>query len=379
MFNVLSLKSEAFGLDIADSALKIVKIRKKKNFFVLSSWGEIEIKPGLVEDGEIKKEDELAKAIRESLGQVNGEKLKTKNVVASLPEKKSFLQVIPMPKLKEEELRSAILFEAENYVPLPIEEVYLDYQIIPPLYDHLDHIDVLIVASPKKIIDPYVSCLKRAGLFPKALEIESQSVARALIKNETVPSPIFLIDFGRNATGFVIYSGCSLRFTSTVPISAHQLTQAIAHNLKIDLTESEDLKIKYGLQIPKENTKTKKPKKEIEMTKQIFEAMVPILSDLAGQIKKCLNYYSTHAVHEHLSSLDKNGREVEKIILCGGGANLKGLTEFLSFSLKIPVEIGNPWVNILSPTFSEVPKLSFPESLGYSTALGLALRGIKDK
>ena len=169
----LALKPEAFGLDISDLSLKIIKLKKKRGISSLASFGEAEIKPGIIKGGEIKDEEKLAQIIREAIKKVRGEKLKTRYVVVSLPEEKAFLQVIQMPKVPEEDLRSAVIYEAENYIPTPIEEVYLDYQIVPPVYDHLDHLDVLIAALPKKTVEPYLSALKLAGLQPKVLEIES--------------------------------------------------------------------------------------------------------------------------------------------------------------------------------------------------------------
>ena len=359
--NFLSLKSEAFGLDISDLSLKIAKLKKKGKFLSLASWGETEIKPGLIEEGEIKDENGLAESIKKSLSQIRGEKLKTNYVVVSLPEKKAFLQVIQMPKMEKEELEEALPFEAENYVPLPIEKVYLDFQIIPPVQDGLDHLDILIAAFPRETINPYVGAIKKAGLLAAVLEIESQSISRALIKNELSPGPVFIVDFGRSRTSFIIFSGYSLRFTTSIPISSHHLTEGISKTLKLDLIEAEKLKIKYGL------GKTKRSK--------IFNAMVPALTDLAEQIKKHIDYYQSHASHEHLPP---NGKRIEKIILCGRGANLKGFPDFLSKELGIPTELGNPWLNILPEPLKEVPELPFEESLGYTTALGLALRGIKD-
>ncbi|PIV64967.1 MAG: hypothetical protein COS09_01975 [Candidatus Nealsonbacteria bacterium CG01_land_8_20_14_3_00_12] len=144
----------------------------------------------------------------------------------------------------------------------------------------------------------------------------------------------------------------------------------------IDLAEAEKLKIKYGLE-EKIQIKIKGEKIEKEKEKgKIFEALVPALVDLIQQIKRYLDYYQTHAFHEHLPP---NGKGVSKILLCGGGANLKGLTDFLSLQLKIPTELGNPWINILPEPQKEVRELPFEESLKYTTALGLALRGIKEK
>lgn len=363
--NFLTLKPEAFGLDISDLSVKIAKLEKRGGILGLSSFGEAEIKPGAVEGGEVKDEDILAKAIKEATARAKGKKIKTKYVVCSLPEEKAFLQVIQTPKMEEEQLKGAVRFEAENYIPLPIEEVYLDFQIAQPLYDHLDHIDVLIAALPKKTVDPYVSSIKKAGFIPSVLEVESQAISRALIKKEVSPFPVLIIDLGATRTSFIIFSGYSLRFTSSIPISSRHFTEAIVRNLDKDPAEAEKLKIKYGV-----------GSNQTQDGKQILESLIPALTDLIEQIKTHLSYYQTHAFHEHLLP---NGKGVSRIFLCGGGANLKGLARILSLELKIPVELGNPWTNILPEPLREVPELPYEKSLGYTTALGLALRGIKEK
>lgn len=374
MLDFLNLKPEAFGLDISDLSLKIIKLKKRGKFFSLSSFGETKIKPGIIEGGEIKDEESLAEIIKEAIKKVKGEKIRTKYVIASLPEEKSFLQIIQMPLMKEEELKKAVFYQVENYIPLSVEEVYLDSQIVSPVYNHLDHLDVLITASPKKIIDPYVSSLKKAGLIPIVLETESQAISRALIKNEVSPSPVLIIDLGENRTSFIIFSGYSLRFTTSVSISSQKFTEAISHYLNIDFLEAEKLKIKYGLE---EKMKIKLINEKSELKKErneIFEALIPILTDFKEQIKKYITFYQTHTSHEHLAPDHKN---LSKILLCGGGANLKGLPEFLSTELKIPTETGNPWINILPKPLKEVPELPYENSLSFTTALGLALRGIR--
>ena len=368
MLEFINLKQEAFGLGISNSSLKVAMLKKKKESLILSSFNEAEIKTGIIEEGEIKDIDKLAIIVREVIANTKGEKIRTEYVVASLPEEKAFLQVIQMPLMKEEELRKAVFFEAENYIPLPIDDVYLDFEIVRPVVNHLDHFDVLIAALPKKIIDSYIDCFKKAGLTPKVLEIESQAIARALIWNETIPCPYLLIDFKETKTNFIIFSGFSLRFTSSISISSRRITKAISDNLKIDLKEAERLKIKYGIGGINIQDEDK------EEAKKVFGVIRPFLEELTRQINDYLTYYHTHVHHEHLP-LDS--KEVEKILLCGGGANLKGLADFLSLKLKIPVELGNPWVNILPEPLKEVPDLPYEKSLSYTTALGLALRGLK--
>jgi len=377
MWEFLSLNPECFGLDISESSLKIAKLKKKerKSIKNLVSFGEMKLPLGIIEKGEIKNEDKLAQIIKEAISKVKGERLKTKYVVASLPEERAFLQVIQLPLLEEEELKVAVKYEAEHYIPLSLEEVYLDYEIIPPLYGKLNHLDVLISALPKEIVDSYVSTLEKADLIPKALEIESQAIARALIKNGVSPFPVLLIDLGASRTRFIIFSGYSLRFTTSISLSSQTFTKAISESLKIDEGEAEKLKIKYGVSGIK-RVRLKKGEdvffqREIIEEKKIFEILTPLLNELAEEIKKYINYYVTHSSHEHLPSNEKN---IKKIILSGGGALLKGIEKFLFSKLKIPVELGNPWTNILSFPLKEIPKISFEESLRYTCAFGLALR-----
>lgn len=362
MLEFLSLKQQAFGLDISDLSLKIVKLKRRGQFFDLASFGEAQIKPGIVKKGEIRDQDKLAEIIKKTMREVKGEKLGTRNAIVSLSEEKAFLQVIQMPWLSEEDLKSAVIFEAENHIPLPIEEVYLDYQVVPPLYNHLDHLDVLIAAFPQKIVDSYLTCLKKANIKPIVLEVESLAISRALIKDETTTQPVLLIDFGANRSVFIIFSGHSVRFTFSIPVSPQSFTEALSQAMKIDLIKAEKLKIKYGLE--GRSTKT---------GQEVFESLIPALTDLIEQIKKYLDYYQTHVSHEHLPP---NGKGIERILICGDGARLKGLADFLSSQLKIPVEIGNPWVNLISESKKEALGLSFEKSLSCATAIGLALRGI---
>lgn len=362
MLDFFSLKPDAFGLDISTLSLKIVKLEKKGRFFDLVSAAKAGLEPGIIEEGELKDENRFTGILKKTLSEVKGKKLETRYVVASLPEQKAFLQVIQLPKMKEEELKKAVYFEAENYVPLPIEEVELDCQFVQPLHDHLDHSDVLIAALPRKVIIPYVRCLKDVGLQPLALEITPLSLARALVKDEKAAVPLLLIDFGAAETSLLIFSGYNVRFSSSIPISSLTITENIAKTLKIDFKEAEDLKLKYGLE------GTGGPE-----AKLVFEASIPVLTDLVEQIQKYIDYYHSHRSHEHLPP---DGQLIGKALLCGGGAKLKGLLDLLSKELKFPIELANSWVNISpSPQKSVVP-LSTEESLAFAAAFGAALRGV---
>lgn len=351
MIDYLTLKPKAFGIDISDLSLKIVKLKNRGKFFNLVSFGETVIKPGIIEQGEVKNKKVLIENIRRAVKKVNGEKIKTQYVIVSLPEEKAFLQVIHLPFMTAQEAKKAVYFEAENYIPLPINEVYLDSQIIS--YDaKTNKLNILIVALPKTIVDPYVSSLRGAGLKPLAFEIESMSISRALVNESEAHKPLILIDLGENRTGFSIFCEHSLRFTTThQDICAKKFTEAIAESLKISFKEAETLKLKKGIINNRNN-------------KKISDILMPSLIELVNLIKKYISYCET-----------RYNQKIDKVLLCGGGANLKGLVDFLGQQLKTSVELGNPWINIVSSKSKEHNLLSHEESLRYTTAIGLALRG----
>lgn len=383
MKEFISLKLKGFGLDISDLSLKILSFKEKSKLFskeketILESFLDFKIEKGIIEKGEIKKEKILSELIKKALSEVKGRKLKTKYVIASLPEEKSFIRIIQLPKMKEQEAKKAAFFEVENYIPLSLEEVYVDSQIIPPLSDSLDHIDVLIAVVPKKIVDSYIKVIKNANLIPLALEIESFAIVRALIKNEISERPVFIIDFGETRTSFIIFSGRSLKFTTTIPFSSKSLTEIISCKLKISFEKAERIKREYGI-LPIERIHFKKTEKtllekEIIKDEGIFKVLQPALDVLVKEIKKYLEFYSSHREHEHLPFGKK---EIKEIILVGGGANLKGLDKYLSEKLNLRVKKGNPWINLLKK--GEPPPLPLDKSLSFTTAIGLAKRAIEE-
>lgn len=366
MINFLTLKTEAFGVDFSDSSLKIASLKKKGSFFKLKSWGESDLGIDIIEEGEIKDEDKLSQAIKAGIANVKGEKIKNKNVVAAFPEKKAFFEIIKMPRMEKEELSSAVYFEAENYIPLPISESYLDFQIIPHNHGHLsDSLNVLVGAAPRKIVDSYVSCLKKAGLSLFALEIDSQAISRALIKGNVSLHPVLIIDIGKSRTSIIIFSDYSLQFTSSVSFSLDMISEAVSKSLKVEIKEAEKLLFSF--------LKTEKSARKEKLTqKKVFDAIIPVYADLISQVKKYIDYYETHSI-----SPGSKKKKVSKIILSGCGANIRELSDYISLKTKIPVELGNPWVNILPEKIKKIPNLSFKESLSYTTVLGLALRGVQ--
>jgi type IV pilus assembly protein PilM len=362
MLEFLNLKPETFGLDFSDTSLKLVKIEKVLGKQGIVSFSEVFLKPGVIKNGEIRDREGLAAEIRQLLSGVKGKKLNTDCPVASLPEEKGFLEVIQMPKVLEKDLGPAVVFEAQNHIPLPMEDVYFDFQTIPIGPGNQDHQDVLIAALPKKIVDGYVECLKMASLKPLVFEPESLAISRALIKDGFAPEPVLMIDFGMANTSFVIFSGHSVRLTFSLPLFPGKITENIARALGIDIPEARKLKKKYGL--GDESGKT---------AEQVSGIIATSFSDFISQTKKHLDYYYTHVSHEHLSGKNK---KIARVLIFGGGSGLKGLQRFLANELDLQVEFADPWVNI-SKDIETKPILEETDAIRYIAALGLALRGLE--
>jgi len=363
IFSRFYKKPQAFGLDISDSSIKVALIQKKGKNFELVSHNRTDILEGVIKDGEIKKGNELIELIKKSIAETKGKKIKTCYAVCSLPEQHSFIKIIQMPQMDIKELRAAIKWEIEANIPFPLEEVYVDWQIIKPVKNHLDHLDIVINAVHKSSIDKYLDVLRRAGIEPVVLETESLASIRSLIKDEFAPRPVLIIDLGFDRTSFNIFAGNSIRFTSSISISNNQMINKIAESLNINWNEARILKLKIGLDKEKDGGK-------------VFNILLPVLTKLAEQIKDCISFYDQRSEHEHGYS-----GGVSKIILCGGGANLFGLPEYLSSWLKIPVVLGNPWINIFPDkkgkiNLDKLLNISYKEALGYTTVFGLALRGV---
>ena len=347
-----------FGLDVSDLTVKFLKAgggngsaEKKIDYF-----GEIAIPTGIVELGEIKKEEELSKILKGGLKNPQGKKIEERFVVASLPEEKSFVRVIQLPKLKQEDIAAAVRWEIEGNIPFPIDQVYYDYEIITPPEDPNDHMDVLITAFPRIIVESYSAVLREAGLRPVALELESQAISRAVISAELSRNAFIVVDIGMTRTSFIVFSAGSIILTISVSIGGQDFNRAISERFGVDPQEGERLKKEDGF----------------EKTYQgaaLADALTPYLSSLSEEIKKQIWFYRGHAEHHHGAEKD-----VSKILLVGGDANLIGLEKYLSLSLKKPVAVADPFINIYGTNSKTIPPIPKNLSLKYTTAAGLALR-----
>ena len=350
----------AFGLDLSDFSIKIAQLKKRRKYFELKNYNRISLPEGVVTEGIIENEKKLIEILKKAISSVKGELIKNPYAVCSLPEQHGFIKIITLPKMEPEEIKQAIKWEAEANIPFSLDEVYLSWQILPPSKES-DRMEVLITAAPKTIVDKYLGVFKAAGIEPVMFEIESVATARSLIKDKISPGPVLIIDLGFVRTSFIIFADRSIRFTSSISsVCSKELIDLISEKLKTDIKESQLSKLKIDLSKKEEDSK-------------IFNAINPCLNKLIDKIKDCFVFN-----REYNQNMRNSTGDISEIIICGGGAHLKGLPQYLSSRLKIPVKLGNPWVNI-PYSKNRIPTIPYDESPDYATVLGLALRGIEIK
>lgn len=386
-------KIEAIGIDLSDRSIKLAQIVKKKGKFILRSINEKEIPFGFINDGIINKdkESELVEIIKKSFLEFRGDKFTSKKAVCSLPEENSFIKVIQIPKMKEEDIEEAIKWQIEPNFPVKLKDVYFDFEIVKKEnFKDEEDISVCVAVILKDVVLSYLSIFEKAGIEPIVFEIESMSAIRALIDGY-IKNPIIILDIGKCGTGFTVYSGNTILFTSHIEAGGQIFTDSIKKNLKVKPEEAEELKRKIGLRalqskgisfskikFPITNLisdfSPKKIKKENEnkesfLSEKVFDAMILPLTDATEQIKKYIKYFG--ALQEIKGIPSGN---IEKIMLCGGESRIIGLSEFLSDSLGVPVEPANPLKKVeVSKKISQSP--SPYQFLSFTTAIGLAIRG----
>lgn len=353
----------AFGLDFSDRSIKAMQLyRDGKNIKILTS-NRREIPAGLLVDGEVKDADGLVREIQETLKTAKPYPITNKETILSLPESKCFIKVIKMPKANAEDIEEAIRFKAEEYFPLNAEEMYLDWRLLDSTECDIskkgDHSDVLVAVASKALVESYLDVMDKCGLIPVVFEAESVATTRALLRDEVYTTgSILVVDLGNDRTSFIFYKYPTLKFTQSIPVSGEKFTMAVAKGFKISFQKAEKLKYETGLS---------RDSKEGE---KVYDLLLPLMGDLVSNISKSIDYYNDY--------FGTSSKEDFKIVICGGGANLRGMDTFLSRALDKPVEISNPWGEINSNKISGQGLSSRSRTLFYTTALGLSLYNLSD-
>jgi type IV pilus assembly protein PilM len=336
-----------FGLDISELSVKVVQMTHRGGYDHIYGYASERLSQGAIRDGNFVDPNALIASIKRARLKSG---ITTKNVICSLPESKSFLRIVTIPQMTKDEVVEAIKWEIEAVIPLSIDHVYYDWQILErSVTRDKSQMDVIIVAVSKKYINEYIDVLKEVGLTAYGFELESVAQATSLLRDDEKGITTMIIDIGDKSTSFVITVDNIPVFTSSIPLSADSLTKSIEQTFGITYREAENIKITYGIGSVLKND-------------HVFQATNAVVENFVMEAQKSINFY--------LSGLSYSDT-IDRIVMCGGGAKTKGLAPYLSRRLGYNIELGNPWVNL---NFKSVPPISREEAVQYSTVIGLATK-----
>ncbi len=356
IWNPFKTSSQNFlGVDIGTFAVKLAEMSSSGNRNKLENYGEIQAeslyeKPfRTFEKSTLHLSDQdIVRAISAIVEEAG---IKTKKAFFSIPDFSSFFTTFTLPPMSKEELPNAIEYESHQHIPLPRQEVTLDWQIIgkKKMAHGPAEFEILLVAVPNEIIHQYHGIAKKSGLELQALEAEVFGLSRALFSSGEDKKPAGIVDIGARSTTMNIVEGGVLKVSHSFDTSGNDFTKMISESLRTGYREAENLKKEYGLN-SSESTDLKKP-------------LLPLVDLIISEIKKIVKEYA-----------GTSKKEVEELVVAGGSALMPGLVEYLSEELKMNVKIANPFSSVYYPPVLEQTLQEMGPS--YAIAVGTALRGI---
>lgn len=301
---ILGIKKPTFGLDIGRDTLKIVQVKGALTRAQLVSAVEVPIpKNSLTKEG-IKQKEQLAEIIRHAAASALPHAANAKIVASALPESLVFTKNLNLPKMAPADIEKNIPFQAKDFLPIPPENTYLDWQVVAELPNNT--LEVLVVASPKTLVDSLIETVKLAGLDLLGLETKPVALTRALILPKD-PGPYLVLDIGAQSCGLTCYDRGTIKLTSTVTYGGDQI------------------------------------KKDPD-----------ILKALAGEIIHLAKYYNNRIGSTEI---------FKKVLLAGGGASIENVEKTLEKFCKIETQIGQPIIKLKNyhPKFASALGLALKE------------------
>lgn len=312
MFNLFNLfkKQPVIGIDISDYSIEVLQLNKSKEVL---AYNRVTLEQGIVQDGKILQKEKLAEKLQEIL-----KGIKAKKAILSLPESKIFIGD----------------FKISPWKP---EEVYTD------------KIGDTQIAVPKEIVKEYIEVINLAGIEPIVLDIESLSLARALLRPQRPPTNSMIIDIGARTTNVSIFNSKGILSQSiTIPVAGIHFTKAIADKLKVKKEEAERLKRTFGFDDKKADNKV------LPVIQADFQKIIK-------EIKEAIEHYE-----------NKTNNKIGEIILAGGSALIPKVDDYLAVNLERKVRVGDPLEQIKDGKLSTKKS----PSILFANVIGLALRGV---
>jgi type IV pilus assembly protein PilM len=336
------ISRKTLGLDIGSHSVKCVQLeRRGAGNYRLLSVGACEIAPGGI-DLEVDPRQMTISAIRKAIEGIN---LKRTAIITAIGGVSTAIRQIELPFMSEKELASAIQWEARNYIPVDINDVELDYQIISTSKPS-NKLDVILVSVIKDFVRYHVELLREIPIEPRIIDVNPLALVNAVTFNEEIERDEFvvLMDIGDKNTTLSIYGEDGQYFVRNIMISGNDFTDDVIKGNGLSYADAE--KFKRG-----------------EDAVGLIETIKPSLENLVREVRRSLTFYENQTKIRGFST----------IILTGGSALLTGLGDYLSVELGLPLKILNPFqkinveqASLLAPFENDLCKLAL--------AVGLAIR-----
>ncbi len=342
------MASDFFGLDIGTHSIKVVQLKQENKRFILQAFGKANTPANALSSDAPLDQGALAAAIKNL---IKDAKITTPNVATAFAESAIFTRVIEVPAMNDKELANAIQWEAEQYIPLPLKDVKLSWQVLtrPDAKDQNKRMSVFLVAAPITLIDRYMGVLKEAKLTPIAFETETIAVKRCLVDGRDPGPTTLLISIGASTTDLSIISHGVISFTRSIATGGVALARAIAQDLGFEMGQAEEYKKNYGLV-------------EDQLEGKIMQAIKPVFDIITSEIERAILFYQTR------HSMDP----VKRVVLVGGTANLPGMVVYLATTIGLEVQIGSAWQNVEVP--AHLQQQVQEDETSYAVAVGLAMK-----
>ncbi|QQS20067.1 type IV pilus assembly protein PilM [Candidatus Saccharibacteria bacterium] len=333
-----------FGMDIGHNNVRIMQLQTGKHKPRVVGYGEISFDTSIIEDGVIVDVEGLARSIQKLFQHSLIGDITTRRVALSVPISKAFTRSLDMPKLSDKEILSAVQTEVEQYIPAAAESLYIDYSTVQSAKDKYT---TFIVAMPRRIIDSYLVLTRLLGLEPVILQTTSGAGANMFSYDSQGDLPSVLVDFGNDSADITVYDKNPI-VSGTVACGGQDITQLIAKSLGVTEREATIIKTKYGLSFSKKQ-------------KQIEAALSANLTTLVKEIQRSVRYYEERS---------KSKRQIAQVVIMGGGANMPGLADYLTQTLRLPVRAFDP-TNFID--FGKLQPFNITERMSYVSAAGLSM------
>lgn len=342
------------GLDIGTSAVRAAEVRGKEPP-TLTRFAQLTLPPGAVTGGEVGDPDAVASVLRDlwRRGEFRG-----KRVAVAVANQNVIVRPVELPKMEESELRDALKYQVQDYIPIAIEDALLDFLLLDEFVNEegAPMMRVLTVAAQRDMVHGFVRVVQQAGLEPVAVDLSPLAAIRALV--DPIGSILVereaeaVVDVGGDVTNVVVHERGSPRFVRILQAGGNDITDALQSELSLSREDAEARKIAVGLRAEGASVDPGAP--------SVIERRAAAFID---DVRRSLEYYQSQA----------DAAPVARVVLTGGGARLPRLGERLASALRLPVEEGNPLARLKVGEIGLSPEQLEQVSAVAAVAVGLAM------